>query len=85
MIVSTADGRHARRNGAMQEHGTPLPARPVHCRVCTILIGKGYEESRPIPLTNGRGFVCRQCYESIRRQSARRAAERHEPENLSVR
>ena len=51
----------------------------------TILIGQGYEESRPIPLTNGRGFVCCQCYESIRRQSARRAAERHEQQDMNVR
>jgi hypothetical protein len=68
----------------MQEHGTALRSRPVHCRVCTILIGQGYEEKMPIPLTNGRGFVCWQCYESIRRQAARRAAERQH-ENLSVR
>ena len=56
--------------GGMQERETPLPTRPVHCRVCTILIGKGYEERRPIPLTNGRGFICWQCYASIRRQTA---------------
>jgi len=84
MVVSRAEGRTVRRKQAMQEHGTPLLTKPVHCRVCTILIGSGYEESRPIPLTNGRGFVCRQCYESIRRQSARRAAEHHE-QDLSVR
>ena len=62
--------------GGMQERETPRLARPVHCRVCTILIGKGYEEARPIPLTNGRGFICWQCYASIRRQTARRAADR---------
>jgi hypothetical protein len=62
--------------GGMQERDAPQPTRPVHCRVCTILIGQGYEERRPIPLTNGRGFICWQCYASIRRQTARRAADR---------
>ena len=47
----------------------PCPARPVHCRVCTILIGNGFEERRPIPLTNGRGYICWQCYASLRRQT----------------
>lgn len=60
----------------MQEHRPRPGTQPVHCRVCTILIGRGYEERRPIPLTNGRGYVCWQCYASIRRQTARRAAER---------
>jgi len=69
----------------MREHGTSLPARPVHCRVCTIIIGQGYEEKRPIPLTNGRGFICWQCYESIRRQTMRRAAERQGSEDTPVR
>jgi hypothetical protein len=69
----------------MREHGSPLPARPIHCRVCTIIIGKGYEEKRPIPLTNGRGYICWQCYESIRRQTARRAAERQVSEESPVR
>jgi hypothetical protein len=49
--------------------------KPVHCRVCTILIGQGYEESRPIPLTNGRGYICWQCYASVRRQTARKSAD----------
>ncbi|MCC6176278.1 MAG: hypothetical protein IT305_13310 [Chloroflexi bacterium] len=60
----------------MQERQAPLPSKPIHCRVCTILIGQGYEERRPIPLTHGRGYVCGQCYASIRRQTLRRAAER---------
>jgi len=59
----------------MLERQTPGPTRPVHCRVCTILIGQGYEEARPIPLTNGRGYICWQCYASVRRQTARKAAE----------
>jgi hypothetical protein len=85
-LIDTADRQHnARRKEAMREHGSPLPARPVHCRVCTILIGRGYEEKRPIPLTQGRGFVCWQCYESIRRQSARRAAERQLQQDAPVR
>ena len=32
--------------------------------------------ARPIPLTNGRGYICWQCYASIRRQTARRVADR---------
>jgi hypothetical protein len=60
----------------MQQGQEDRPTSPVHCRVCTILIGQGYEERRPIPLTNGRGFICWQCYASIRRQTARRAADR---------
>ena len=34
----------------MQERETPLPTRPVHCRVCTILIGKGFEEATADPV-----------------------------------
>ena len=70
--------------GVMQERTSPLPGRPVHCRVCTILIGKGYEERRPIPLTNGRGFICWQCYASIRRQTAKRATDQ-QGQNAAVR
>lgn len=62
----------------MAGHSAPLPTKPVHCRVCTILIGNGYAERRPIPLTNGRGYICWQCYNSIRRQTERRAADRTE-------
>jgi hypothetical protein len=84
-LISDDRAHVARRKEAMREHGTSLPPRPVHCRVCTIIIGKGYEEKRPIPLTNGRGFVCWQCYESIRRQTLRRAAERQVGEDTPVR
>jgi len=70
--------------GGMQDRDTTLSARPVHCRVCTILIGKGYEEHRPIPLTNGRGYICWQCYASIRRQTARRAADQ-QGQNAAIR
>jgi hypothetical protein len=59
----------------MQDHGIRQPNSAVHCRICTILIGQGYEERRPIRLTNGRGFICWQCYASVRRQTARRAAD----------
>jgi hypothetical protein len=64
----------------MQDRQTSGPTRPVHCRVCTILIGEGFEEARPIPLTNGRGFICWQCYASIRRQTARKTADRESSE-----
>lgn len=61
----------------MQDRETRRPVGTVHCRICTILIGQGYEERRPIPLTHGRGYICWQCYASVRRQTARRAADRH--------
>ena len=50
--------------------------RPVACRVCTILIGEGYEETQPILLPNNQGPVCWRCYESLRRQAERRAADK---------
>jgi hypothetical protein len=62
-----------RREGAVHERRGSAPTRAVHCRVCTILIGEGYEETRPIPLPNSKGFVCWRCYESLRRQAERRA------------
>ena len=75
--VGGNDGRMAAVpwKARMQEHDLYLPTGPVHCRVCTILIGTGFEERRPIPLTNGRGFICWQCYASLRRQTAKRDAE----------
>lgn len=60
----------------MQDREIQHRGRAVHCRICTILIGQGYEERRPIPLTNGRGYICWQCYASVRRQTARRIADR---------
>ncbi len=66
----------------MEERGEPARGRPIHCRVCTILIGDGYEERIPIPLPNGQGYVCVQCSQSLRRQAERRgAAERSEAEH----
>lgn len=59
----------------MQDREILRAGRAVHCRICTILIGRGYEERRPIPLTQGRGYICWQCYASVRRQTARRAAD----------
>jgi hypothetical protein len=64
----------------MRERSRPAPsrhaapARPVQCRVCTIYIGEGYEETHPIPLPDAAGHVCWRCYESLRRQVAKRAA-----------
>ncbi len=59
----------------MQERGDSARGRPIHCRVCTILIGDGFEERVPIPLPGGQGHVCQQCNQSLRRQAERRAAE----------
>lgn len=61
------------------ESGPPVGGagrrQPVPCKVCTILIGEGYQETYPIPLPNGLGHVCWRCYESLRRQAHKRAAE----------
>ena len=68
--------------GAMEEREGPARGRPIHCRVCTILIGAGYQERVPVPLPNGQGYVCVQCNQSLRRQAERRsAAERSEAEH----
>ncbi len=58
--------------GAMEARGDPARGRPVHCRVCTILIGDGYEERIPVVLPNGQGYVCAPCNKSLRRQAERR-------------
>lgn len=58
----------------MQERGESILRRPIHCRICTILIGDGFEERVPIPLPNEQGYVCLQCNQSLRRQAERRAA-----------
>jgi hypothetical protein len=56
------------------------PPRPVQCRVCTIYIGEGYEETEPIALPDGKGYVCWRCFESIRRQAEKRRATEGSPE-----
>jgi hypothetical protein len=64
----------------MNERSERAPSQPVQCRVCTIYIGEGYEETHPIALPNGRGYVCWRCFESLRRQADKRAAgERNAP------
>ena len=66
----------------MEERGGPPRRRQISCRICTILIGEGYEERVPVPLPNGQGYVCAQCNQSLRRQAERRhAAERSEAEH----
>jgi len=47
-------------------------SRPVHCKVCTILIGEGYQETTPIPSPDGKGYICWRCYESLMRQAEKR-------------
>jgi hypothetical protein len=59
----------------MRDRRGAAPSRPVQCRVCTIYIGEGYQETRPVPLPDSKGFVCWQCWESLRRQAERRAPE----------
>ena len=67
---------------AMEARGDPARGRPIHCRVCTILIGDGYEERIPVVLPDGQGYLCAPCHQSLRRQAERRqAAERTEPEH----
>ncbi len=59
----------------MHERVDSADGRPIHCRVCTILIGDGFEERVPIPLPEDQGYVCLQCNQSLRRQAERRSAE----------
>jgi hypothetical protein len=64
----------------MNERSERATTRPVQCRVCTIYIGEGFQETRPIALPSGRGYVCWRCYESLRRQAEKRATnERNAP------
>ncbi len=45
----------------------------VKCKECTIFIGPGYQETRPFPAPDGRGYLCWRCYESFLRQVERKA------------
>ncbi len=67
----------------MHQPSGPAPAGPVQCKVCTIFIGEGFEETKPIPLPNGRGYVCWRCYESLRRQAEKRQAEERNSPRVS--
>lgn len=64
-------------DSTVPDGGTTAPtsrrARPVHCKVCTIRIGEGYQETRPIALPDAKGVICWSCYESLRRRAERRA------------
>jgi len=60
-----------------------VPPRPVHCRVCTIFIGEGYQETQPIPLPNGKGYVCWRCFESLKRQAEKRVTSDKRPEGAA--
>jgi hypothetical protein len=59
--------------GSTHERGDSASPRPVQCRVCTIFIGEGFQETHPIPLPGGKGYVCWRCYESLRRQAERKS------------
>ena len=66
----------------MEERGQSAQGPSIHCRICTILIGDGYQERVPVPLPNGQGYVCVQCNQSLRRQAERRVtAERSQAEH----
>lgn len=65
----------------MQDRENPKLRSVVHCQSAPSRSARPYQEERlPIPLTNGRGYICWQCYASVRRQTARRAAEQHAPD-----
>jgi hypothetical protein len=68
------------QNGASAPPRAPGRPRPVQCKVCTIYIGEGYQETQPIPLPEAKGYVCWQCSESLRRQLERRSAPDARPE-----
>ncbi len=59
----------------MEERGEPARGRPIHCRVCTILIGEGYQETRPFTAPDRSGVVCFRCYESLLRRATRRSVD----------
>jgi hypothetical protein len=44
----------------------------AQCKECTILIGPGYQETRPIQAPDGKGVLCWRCYESYLRQQERK-------------
>ena len=52
------------------------PGGLLQCKECTILIGPGYQETRPIQAPDGRGVLCWRCYESYLRQQERKARAR---------
>lgn len=41
----------------------------VKCRECEIFIGSGHEERVPLPSPDGLGYLCRSCWQSMRRRS----------------
>jgi len=63
----------------MDEQSPPRPLRVVQCKECTILIGPGYQETRPFPSPDGRGVLCWRCYESYYRQLERRGGQGRTP------
>jgi hypothetical protein len=59
----------------------PPPPGTQQCGECTILIGPGYIETRPLMHPSRPGIVCGMCYESLERRAERRRAaeQRGEP------
>jgi hypothetical protein len=58
----------------MDVEESPELEHAVKCKECTIYIGPGFTETRPISAPDGRGYYCWRCYESYLRQEERRAA-----------
>jgi len=40
----------------------------VKCRECAIFIGAGHEEQVPLPSPDGLGYLCRSCWQAVRRR-----------------
>ena len=40
----------------------------VKCHECAIFIGIGHEERVPLPSPDGLGYLCRSCWQSVRRR-----------------
>ena len=40
----------------------------VKCHECAIFIGSGHAEQVPLPSPDGLGYLCRSCWQSVRRR-----------------
>jgi len=41
----------------------------VKCRDCEIFMGSGHEDAVPLPAPDGLGYLCRACWQSLRRRT----------------
>jgi hypothetical protein len=41
----------------------------IKCRDCEVFIGRGHEDTVPLPAPDGVGYMCRACWQSHRRRT----------------